>query len=66
MPIGLLQDQDTDRLGLHPVWWMTEPRNIHQDWCNIWTSDRLPCNCGAGFAPRAQLGAEHPGFAGGA
>jgi len=27
---------------------MSEPRDVHQPWCNIWTTPSKPCNCGAG------------------
>lgn len=25
-----------------------EPKNRHEPWCNVWTHETLPCNCGAG------------------
>lgn len=65
---GVLLPEDRDRLDLLQVRGreVSEPRNVHQPWCHIWTTHDKPCNCGASFAPRAKLGAEHSGFAGGA
>lgn len=24
-----------------------EHKNVHAEWCNVWTTITMPCNCGA-------------------